>query len=93
MKIPKKRDPASCRGVASFEYVVLTSLVTAAVIAAFVHFELHLPRLFQNATVALQQATAHIGQDKAGGNAGGGSGKLENEAPGIPDQDRIRTAP
>lgn len=92
MKPGKRHAPSSCRGVTSFEYAILTSLITAAVVAAFVHLELQIPRLFQNATGALRHASAQAGQDNGGG-PGGGQGTIKNDAPAIPDKAAARLAP
>lgn len=92
METGKRHDPSSCRGVTSFEYAILTSLITTAVVAAFVHLELQIPRLFQNATVALQHASAKVGQGHDSG-PGGGQDTIENDAPAIPDKAVARAAP
>jgi Flp pilus assembly pilin Flp len=88
VKPGNKHDAPSCRGTASVEYVILTALITAAVIGALVHLELQVPRLFRNAATALEQAVPDGGPGKDGSN--GGSGSLENEPPPIPDRDRAR---
>jgi hypothetical protein len=88
----KRHGPSSCRGVTSFEYAILTSLVMAAVLAAFVQLELHIPRLFQNATVSLQHARADLSQGHGDG-AGGSQGTIENGAPAVPGKAAARVAP
>ena len=92
MNTGNRHGPSSCRGVTSFEYAILTGLVTAAVVAAFVQLELQIPRLFQNATVALQHARANAGQGHGGG-PGGGQGTIENGVPAISDKAAARVAP
>lgn len=92
MNTGKRHGPSSCRGVTSFEYAILTSLITAAVVVAFVQLELQIPRLFQTATVALQHARENVGQGHGSG-PGGGQGTIENDAPAIPDRAAARVAP